>query len=78
MDDNLGMYARYDDYMSQYGSPSQRGGMTRANTAQRDRLGRYLPKRGTLAYDPNHGRPGGIKRATIATRNERGQFIANT
>jgi hypothetical protein len=78
MTDNLGMYARYDDYMSQYGSPSQRGGRSRAMTARRDTQGRYLPKRGTLAPDPQHGRPGGTKRATTATRNERGQFIANT
>lgn len=62
----------YDLYTESGWNPSREGGRKRASLALRDRQGRFTnnPNR---PLDPQHGKPGGIKRAATARR-EKGRF----
>jgi hypothetical protein len=58
-----------------YGVSSEHlGGKHRAETARRDKFGRFLPNYGEIPLPLKHGQAGGIARSTRCKRDARGRF----
>lgn len=56
----MSLYSEYDNFHPVYTRQQcRKGGQSRAQTAQRDAFGRFLPKAGTLTLPAKHGQAGG-------------------